>query len=259
MSQSLWVHRCVSPVVSRRPWFCGILLPLWLLCSFCLLFCRVLWALRGRIQWWHHFRVKCSKVSHSLYVFWLGISVFTYIPCRSVSNDGWARQTYASLVCVANGFSQNVCGSWCLRQRKCGRREKICVIFKNSTVTWIRLNVSWFSLYMYFNEYDILGESIVSNNKLSWRDEELLYVCMYVLLDLYDAFTSALEWQQPYWYSGHVLITISLDEKRVRNLFSPKSNPVFRLDRTTELNLSAKNFCYLLRFPGSRQEASSWI
>lgn len=40
---------------------------------------RVPWALRGRIWWRIPFRDGCSKVSHTLYIVWLWVSVFVHI------------------------------------------------------------------------------------------------------------------------------------------------------------------------------------
>lgn len=68
--QSLWVHRCVSPVVSRRHCLLVIFHHHWLLPSFCLLFSKVSWCLLSRKGFDGNIpvRAECSKVSHSLYI-----------------------------------------------------------------------------------------------------------------------------------------------------------------------------------------------
>lgn len=50
----LRVHTCVNSAACRRPCCLGVLHPLRILHSFCLLFCKVPWALIGREIWWRH-------------------------------------------------------------------------------------------------------------------------------------------------------------------------------------------------------------
>lgn len=65
--QSLCVHMRMSPAVSGRCNFLGVIHNLWFLQSFHLLFPTDAWALRGEISQRHHsFRVQGSKVIHYL-------------------------------------------------------------------------------------------------------------------------------------------------------------------------------------------------
>lgn len=72
---SLWLHMCIS-LLSRRSCFLGVFHLHWLLQSFSLLFCRVPrhmrgWEFDGRIPQ----RTDCSKISHSLHIVQLWVSV----------------------------------------------------------------------------------------------------------------------------------------------------------------------------------------
>lgn len=91
MPQSLSIHVCVSPVVSRMSGFLAVILPFWLLWSFCLLFLRVTWALRDGSDGDIPLRTQCSTVSHSLHAVHVWVSVFSPIyRKRKPSDDGWA-------------------------------------------------------------------------------------------------------------------------------------------------------------------------
>lgn len=59
LSQSLWVHIGISPIVSGRCFFLGIIHRLWLLRSFWFLFCIAPWTLRGGFDKYIPFGAEC--------------------------------------------------------------------------------------------------------------------------------------------------------------------------------------------------------
>lgn len=89
---SLWVRLCTNLVVSRRPWFLGVLYPFWLFHSFCILFHRVHWSGRD-------FMVTSLLglgVPRSLslcLVVWLCISISVPICCRRNLLWWWLSRT----------------------------------------------------------------------------------------------------------------------------------------------------------------------
>lgn len=103
--------------------------------------------------------------------------LFTSAAEGSISDGNWARHRSASLACVASDFSWNASGIWWPRQRDCVIREALRedVSFKKkSTVTWIQLNVSWFSYICPLR--NMSNSNVVIMDWFSWRDEEVLYV-----------------------------------------------------------------------------------
>lgn len=57
--------------------------------TFCLLCCRVPWALRMRFDGDISFRTMCSKVPKSLWIIWYWVSVFVFICCRKRLRWWW--------------------------------------------------------------------------------------------------------------------------------------------------------------------------
>lgn len=83
MSQSLWVHISISPVVSGRlfPWHSS---SFWLWQPFCLLFYIDPWALEGGVRWNFTFETECSKVPHCTLTV-LGLFVSSHLLQEAVS------------------------------------------------------------------------------------------------------------------------------------------------------------------------------
>ena len=79
--ETLWVHMCTSAVDLESLVFLESSIPSGSHILFCLLFWMAPWSLRGGIWWSHAIRTECSKLSHSLHIVWLWISVFVPI-CR---------------------------------------------------------------------------------------------------------------------------------------------------------------------------------
>lgn len=83
LPQSVWVHMCISPAMSRRHGFLGIFHPHWLLQYFLLLNPEGE-RFDGDIP-----LGLCSKVSHSLHIVQLWLSVFVPINFRSKLPCWW--------------------------------------------------------------------------------------------------------------------------------------------------------------------------
>jgi hypothetical protein len=80
--QSLWVYLCLSPAVSRRPCFIGVLHLFWLLDSVHFFFCKVSRDRGEKFDGDIPFKTQCYKVSYSLHIVQLWITIFVPISCR---------------------------------------------------------------------------------------------------------------------------------------------------------------------------------
>jgi hypothetical protein len=85
LPQSLWVHMCISPTVSRWPCFLSVFHPHWLLQPLYLSHTvPESWVFDGDIP----YRAECSKVSHSL--LWVSMLLSSTVG-KGFSDDTWAR------------------------------------------------------------------------------------------------------------------------------------------------------------------------
>lgn len=85
--QFLWGHVCVSPVVSRKWYFLGIIYYLWLLHSFFPLFYIDPWVLREECDKDFPFRSESPKLSFSLPIVQLWVFMFITIDARSIYDE----------------------------------------------------------------------------------------------------------------------------------------------------------------------------
>ena len=99
LQQTLWHHMCISSAVFRTPRVLGILHSLWLSLSFCLLFCKVPWAMRRGTYGNAHLG---QNVSRSFTLWTMSCCGFLYMfpstvggnssdPCLK-NTDPWVQQ-----------------------------------------------------------------------------------------------------------------------------------------------------------------------